>query len=172
MATLADRHSESFKKARRFIRADVAEVRTGGNRLLLARPRTFMNESGQAIAPLMRYYKADAAHLLVVHDDIDVPFGKFKVQYGRGAGGNNGVASTIRSLGTQDFWRLKCGVGRPPGRIDPADFVLKPFAKNESDDAALMMQLGADIVELFAAEGGDVARQRAGELSVREAGES
>ena len=82
-----------------------------------------------------------------------------------GAGGNNGVQSVIRSLGSQEFWRLKCGVGRPPGRQNPADFVLRPFASHEQPDVDLMIQLAADVVEVFLAEGGDAARQKAGELN-------
>ena len=136
--------------------------------MLLAVPRTFMNESGQAVAPLMRYYDVAPADLIVVHDDIDLPFAKLRVQPDRGAGGNNGVASIIRSLGTQEFWRLKCGVGRPPGRMDPADFVLRPFAGAEREEAALMVQRAADLLEVFAAEGGDAARQRAGEMNALE----
>ncbi len=165
VAALASRHGASLKKARRFIRADVAELRVDAARLTLGIPRTFMNESGQAVAPLMRYYKVQPARLVVVHDDIDLPFAKLRVQEGRGAGGNNGVASVIRSLGTQDFWRIKCGVGRPPGRMDPADFVLRPFATAEREEADLMMQRAADLLEVFAAEGGEAARQRAGEMN-------
>lgn len=165
ITVLADRHGASFKKARRFIRAEVAEVHLGAARVVLARPTTFMNESGQAVAPLLRYYKADAADLVVVHDDIDLPFAKLRVQQGRSSGGNNGVDSVIRSLKVSDFWRLKCGVGRPPGTMDPAAFVLKPFANAERDDADLMRQRGADVLEVFAEVGGEAARQRAGEMN-------
>lgn len=132
---------------------------------MLAVPRTFMNESGQAVAPLVRYFKTPPDQLLVIHDDIDLPFAKLRVQQGRSAGGNNGVRSIIGSLRTQDFWRLKCGVGRPPGRQDPADFVLRPFAAQERPEVDLMVQLAADVVEIFVTAGGDAARQRAGELN-------
>jgi PTH1 family peptidyl-tRNA hydrolase len=155
-----------FKKAPRFIRAEVAEVGGGEGRAVLALPRTFMNESGQAVAPLARYYSTSPDRLLVVHDDIDLPFAKLRVQADRSSGGNNGVSSIIGSLGTQDFWRLKCGVGRPPGRQDPADFVLRPFSKRERDEIDLVVQLAADVVATFLAEGGDAARQKAGESNV------
>jgi PTH1 family peptidyl-tRNA hydrolase len=168
VAALAGRRDAPFKKARRFIRADVAEIRANGSKVLLAVPRTFMNESGQAVAPLLRYYHLEPEDLVVVHDDIDLPFAKLRVQPGRGAGGNNGVDSVIRSLGTRDFWRIKCGVGRPPGRMDPADFVLRPFAAAEREEAALMVQRAADLIEVFAAEGGEAARQRAGEMNAAE----
>ncbi len=165
---LADRHDARFKRARRFIRAEVAELRIEAARVVVARPSTFMNESGQAVAPLLRYYKLGFGDLVVIHDDIDLPFGKLKVQLGRGAGGNNGVASVIRSVGKPDFWRIKCGVGRPPGRMDPADYVLRSFAAAEREEAELMIQRAADVAELFALEGGEAARQRAGELSAPE----
>ena len=165
VSALADRAGATFKKARRFIRAEVSEVRLAGSPVVLARPTTFMNESGQAVAPLTRYYGPDLDRLLVIHDDIDLPFAKMRVTYDRGAGGNNGVSSIIRSLGDSAFWRLKCGVGRPPGRMDPADFVLRRFAKAEQDEAALMMQLAADVAEVFVERGGDAARQAAGEMN-------
>lgn len=123
-----------------------------------------MNESGQAVAPLVRYFGIGLDRVLIVHDDIDLPFAKLRVQEGRGSGGNNGIASIIRSLSDEAFWRLKCGVGRPPGRTDPAAFVLKRFAKKEQDDIDLLRQYGADIIEIFVKAGGAEARQQAGEI--------
>lgn len=165
VSALAERLGGGFRKAPRFMRADVAEVGVGPDRLRLAVPRTFMNESGAAVGPLVRYYDVDLDRLLIVHDDIDLPFAKLRMQEGRSAGGNNGIKSIISHLGTNGFWRLKVGVGRPPGRQDPAAFVLKPFAAAERDEMALTSQLAADVIEIFAREGGDVARQRAGELN-------
>jgi PTH1 family peptidyl-tRNA hydrolase len=154
-----------FKRARLGIRADVATTRFGDTRAVLALPRTFMNECGQSIAPLVRYERVDGERLLVVHDDIDLPFAKLKVQFGGGEGGHNGVRSTVRSLGTNEFWRLKIGVGRPPGRVDPADYVLNRFAKVEraSVDDAVIRSLR--VIEVFVVDGGDAARQTAGELN-------
>jgi len=154
-----------FKRARLGIRADVASLRIGETRTVLALPRTFMNECGQSIAPLVRYEHVDGDRLLVVHDDIDLPFAKLKVQFGGGAGGHNGIRSIVNSLGTNEFWRLKIGVGRPPDRIDPADYVLNRFAKVEraSVDDAVIRSLR--VVEVFAIDGGDAARQAAGELN-------
>ncbi|MGB5169493.1 MAG: aminoacyl-tRNA hydrolase [Acidimicrobiia bacterium] len=154
-----------FKRARLGIRADVASLRIGDTRTVLALPRTFMNECGQAIAPLFRYERVDGDRLLVVHDDIDLPFAKLKVQFGGGAGGHNGIRSIVNSLGTNEFWRLKVGVGRPPDRVDPADFVLNRFAKVEraSVDDAVIRSLR--VVEAFAVDGGEAARQTAGELN-------
>ncbi len=164
-ALLADRHGGKWKKARLGIRAEVAEARIGGARAVLARNRTFMNDAGQAIAPLLRYYRTEPGDVLVVHDDIDLPFGKLRVQEGGGTGGHNGVASLVKSFGTPTFWRLKFGVGRPPGRMDPADFVLKRFTSTERPDVDLLLQLAADVVEMYLADGPEEARQRAGELT-------
>jgi PTH1 family peptidyl-tRNA hydrolase len=100
---VADRAGSGFKRARRFIKADVAEVRLDGAPVVLALPRTFMNDAGQAVAPLAAYYGVDAERLLVVHDDIDLPFAKLRLHAGRGAGGHNGVASIAGSLRTKEF---------------------------------------------------------------------
>ena len=129
---------------------------------MLALPTTFMNESGQAVAPLLRYFGAEPADVLIVHDDIDLPFAKMRLQFDRGSGGNNGAESVIRALGTREFWRLKCGVGRPPGRMDPASFVLRRFTKKERVEVDLMMQWAADVVERFIVEGGEAAKQSTG----------
>lgn len=124
-----------------------------------------MNESGQSVAPLVRYYGIPLHRLLIVHDDIDVACARLKVQWARGHGGNNGVRSTIGSLGSADFWRLKIGVGRPPGRMDPADFVLKRFASEERDDIDAAVYRAGDVIERFIRDGGESARQVAGELN-------
>ena len=163
MARFASDLDAPLKAARQGIRSEIAEVNLDGTRCILALPTTSMNESGQAVAPLVRYYGIEGDRLLVVHDDIDVPFAKLKVQWSRGHGGNNGVRSTIGSLKTNDFWRLKIGVGRPPGSTDPADFVLKRFSKAERDDAHGAVYRAVDVIERFIREGGDSARQFAGE---------
>lgn len=168
VATLAARHQESFKRAPSRIRAEMAVVRFSETRIILAKPNTFMNESGLAVAPLIDYFGMPLERVLIVHDDIDLPFSKLRVQDGGGSGGNNGVASIIRSVGDEGFWRLKCGVGRPPGRQDPAAFVLKRFGKHERDDIDLLLQYGADVAELFATSGGEEARQQAGEIKIAE----
>ena len=170
VATSADRHGASFKKARRFIRAETAELSIDGRPVVLAVPRTFMNESGQAVSPLARYYKVPPDRLLMIHDDIDLPFAKIRVHFGRGPGGHNGVTSVVRTLGTRDFWRLKIGVGRPPGRQDPADYVLRRFASQEREEVDLTVQYAADVVDVFVREGPEAARQRAGEMGAGEMG--
>lgn len=131
----------------------------------VALPTTFMNESGGPVSRLVKYFKVEPADLIVIHDDIDLPFGKLRVQSSRGAGGHNGVASVVRSLRGDDFWRLKFGVGRPPGRMDPADFVLRRFSKAERSDVDLMVVAAADVLETFVADGGEAAAQHAGEAT-------
>jgi PTH1 family peptidyl-tRNA hydrolase len=134
---------------------------------VLVLPTTFMNESGQAVAPLASYFDVAAERIVLVHDDIDLPFGRLRFHFGRGTGGHNGVTSVVRSLGSTDVWRLKFGVGRPPGRMDPADFVLRRFTTAEQTDVDLLVGEAADVVHSFASHGGDTARQRAGEASGR-----
>lgn len=152
-----------LKRARQGIAAGVAETNLSGNRAIAAIPSTFMNESGQAVAPLCRYFGIDPDQTLVIHDDIDVPFGKLKVQWGKSHGGNNGIRSVIGSLKTEDFWRLKIGVGRPPGQMDPADYVLSRFGSAEHEAIDVAVYRAADVAARFITDGGDSARQFAGE---------
>lgn len=164
VSLVVDGAGASFRRAPRFMRAEVAETRVGEARVVLARPTTFMNESGQAVAPLVRYYDTSLDRLLVVHDEIDLPLGVLRVHQDRGSGGHNGVSSVIRAVG-QGFWRLRCGVGRPPGSRHPADHVLDRFGSRERPDVELMVRHAADVVELFVTGGGEAARQRAGEIN-------
>jgi len=164
--TIANRSGIGFKRARQSIRAEVAELRLGDVPVVLAKPTCFMNESGQAVKPLLRYFSVPVGRLVVVHDDIDLLFSRLRIQFDRGAGGNNGVRSVVDTLGTRAFWRLKCGVGRPPGSMDPADYVLRRFSAKERPDVDLMVQYGADVLEVFAAAGGEAAAQAAGEAGV------
>jgi PTH1 family peptidyl-tRNA hydrolase len=129
------------------LKALIAQVGTGEDRVLYAVPTTYMNESGMAVRAMLDYYRMSPDDLLVVHDDIDLPFGRLKVQVGGGSGGNNGVRSIERALGTSQFSRLKFGVGRPPGEMDPADFVLRRFSRAEQPEVDRMIDDSADIVE-------------------------
>jgi PTH1 family peptidyl-tRNA hydrolase len=171
VAAAADLFHGRFRRARLGMRADVCEVRRGEARAVLALPRTFMNESGDAVSPLLRYFHVDLEDLLIVHDDIDLPFAKLRVQHGRGSGGNRGITSVIRSLRTEAFWRLKLGVGRPPGGMDPADFVLRPFTAAEAPEVEFMIGDAADVIERFIEVGGEAARQLAGERNPGSEGE-
>ena len=153
-----------LRRGRRSLRADTVETSIGGHSAVIALPNTFVNESGSAIGPLVRYYKVETLNVLVVYDDIDLPFAKLRIRFGGSAGGQNGVKSMIESLGTKEFWRLKIGVGRPRPGVRPADHVLARFAKKERDAIAVTIKHAADLAELFVTNGGDAARQRAGEL--------
>jgi len=164
---LAGELGVSFRRAPQGIAAEIADVHVEGHRSVLALPRTFMNESGRAVAPLVRYFGVDLDDLLVAHDDIDLPFAKLRVRRGGSSGGNNGIRSTIRSLRSEDFWRLKIGVGRPPGRMDPAAFVLSRFGADEAPIMAGVVEDAAAVARVFLVDGGDMARQRAGELNAR-----
>jgi PTH1 family peptidyl-tRNA hydrolase len=97
------------------------------NKLIIAKPQTFMNDSGMAVGALMKFYKIPTKHLLVVHDDLDLPFGTLRLRPSGGTGGQKGMESIVERLGTRDFARLRVGIGRPPGRMDPRDYVLHDF---------------------------------------------
>jgi len=156
-----------FKRAPKRIRAQVAETTLESRVATLALPTTYMNESGGSVAGLIKYYDVDLDHLVVIHDDIDLPFGRLRFQFDRGPGGHNGVASIAKSIGSREFWRLKFGVGRPPGRMDPADFVLRRFSKKEEPDVALLIVEAADVLAAFASDGAEAARQHAGDATQR-----
>jgi PTH1 family peptidyl-tRNA hydrolase len=147
LAELARRHGERFKTKMMRSRSEIAELRVGSEKVVLAAPMSFMNESGGPVAATLRSMKADVADLLVIHDDIDLDFGRLRIQIGGGSGGHNGIRSLEKSLGTREFSRLKVGVGRPPGRQDPAEFVLRRFGSKERVEADLMVVDAADVVE-------------------------
>ncbi len=128
-----------------------------GHKLLLAKPQTYMNLSGNSIQGLARFYKLPLANLLVAHDDLDLAFGTIRLRPGGGPGGQRGMASTIESLGTQDFARLRIGIGRPPGRMDPADYVLQDFSKEEMKDLSDILEAAASAALTFVTEGLDKA---------------
>ena len=141
----------------------VAQLGIGDAAAQLVLPNTSMNLSGQVVSPLMKYFGIAVDGLLVVHDDIDLPFGRLRVQVGRGAGGHNGVSSVIKSVGSPEFWRLKIGVGRPPGAMDPAAYVLRRFASRERPNVDVMVVEAVDLIETYLTEGPEIARQESGE---------
>jgi PTH1 family peptidyl-tRNA hydrolase len=124
-----------------------AGVAAGGHKAVLAIPTTYMNESGGPVSALLKFYSADIGHLIVVHDELDIPSGVVRVKRGGGEGGHNGLRSVTRSLGTQNFLRVRVGIGRPPGRMDPAEFVLRDFTAAERADLPLTINAAADAVE-------------------------
>jgi PTH1 family peptidyl-tRNA hydrolase len=152
---LAERVGASFKAHRRG-RADVAETRLGdlpGTRAILARPRTYMNESGGSVASVRDFYQVDDDHLVVVHDELDLPYGTLRIKVGGGDNGHNGLRSVRAALGTGAFLRVRFGIGRPPGRMDPAAFVLRLFSASERADLSLQVERTADAVEALVVDG-------------------
>lgn len=140
---LAARAGERFRKAR-FIPADVAEIRADGERVLLVKSLTYMNESGPAYASVAKKNRITPDHVAAVHDELDLPFGALRVKFGGSTAGHHGLDSLAAALRTPDFYRLRLGIGRPPGRQDPADFVLEPFGRREQADAAVLVGDAAD----------------------------
>ncbi|NKY09155.1 aminoacyl-tRNA hydrolase [Cellulomonas hominis] len=147
--------------------AATAEVRIGtgpggvpGPRAVLAKPTTYMNTSGGPVAALARYYDVPPERVVMVHDELDIPFGEIKLKIGGGEGGHNGLRDTTKALGTKDYLRVRVGVGRPPGRMDAADFVLRDFAKPEQKDLPFLLDDAADAVELLVTEGLERAQLR------------
>ena len=154
---VARRHGGSWRSK---FSGSLSEVRLGDLRLALLKPETYMNESGRSVAAAARFFKVEPDSLLVVHDDVDLEAGRLQARRGGGLAGHNGLRSLARDLGTQDFLRLRIGVGRP-GRGDPrsvSDWVLSPFAPEEDVDA--LVSRAADAVETIATEGVEEAQQR------------
>ncbi|MEP6796766.1 MAG: aminoacyl-tRNA hydrolase [Lapillicoccus sp.] len=135
-------------------RASVDEVRLGagaggapGPRAVLAVPSTYMNESGGPVRALLTFFSIDLDHLVVVHDELDIPAGEVRLKRGGGEGGHNGLRSVSSSLGTRDYHRVRVGIGRPPGRMDPADFVLRDFSGPERAELPFTLDTASDAVE-------------------------
>lgn len=145
--------------------ADVVESRLVDRRAVLAKPRTYMNVSGGPLAGLLRYYSVAIEDLVVVHDDLDLGFGVVRLKRGGGEGGHNGLRSISSSVGTRDYLRVRFGIGRPPGRQDPADFVLRRFAGAELTELEFAVDLAADAVEALLADGLEPAQNRFHALS-------
>ncbi|MGN6331355.1 MAG: aminoacyl-tRNA hydrolase [Motilibacteraceae bacterium] len=143
-------------------RSDVVEGRLGGPggpRAVLAKPRSYMNESGGPVASLRDFYKLEPARLLVVHDELDIPYGTLRLKLGGGDNGHNGLKSIRRSIGSGEYYRVRFGIGRPPGRQDPADFVLKDFNGTERKELDWFLDRAADAVEALLTDGLEKAQQ-------------
>lgn len=154
---LARRMGGRFKRHKR-ARALVLEGRLAGQRVVLAKPTTFMNESGQGVAPLRDFYKLDPAHIVVIHDELDLPFGAIRLKCGGGDNGHNGLKSIRSSIGTGEFFRARFGIGRPNGQLDPAVYVLRDFSSAERRALDERVDRMADAVEALIAQGLDAAQ--------------
>ncbi|MBL6278967.1 aminoacyl-tRNA hydrolase [Micromonospora fiedleri] len=145
---LADRLGVKFGRYKRAM-ADVAEARLGfgGPKLVLLKPLTYMNLSGGPVASLAQFFKVPAAQVVAVHDELDIEYGQVRVKFGGGEGGHNGLRSMSKSLATKDYVRVRFGIGRPPGRQDPADYVLSDFGAAERKELDFLVDRAADVVE-------------------------
>jgi PTH1 family peptidyl-tRNA hydrolase len=142
---LGDRAGARFKAHKG--RADVVEGRLAGQRAVLAKPKTYMNLSGGPVASLRDFFQVPVERIVVVHDELDIPYGTVRLKSGGGDNGHNGLRSITTSIGSKDYLRVRVGVGRPPGRQDPADYVLKDFSGTEKKDLGFHVDRAADAVE-------------------------
>ena len=152
-------------RAPKTVRADVLEGRLGAPgtpapRLVLARPRCYMNESGGPVKALMTFFSVEVDRLLVIHDELDIPAGDVRLKKGGGEGGHNGLRSISSALGTKDYLRVRVGIGRPPGRMDAAEFVLRDFGTTERKELPFLLGDAADAAEMVVVEGLVAAQQK------------
>lgn len=153
---LAERLGVRFKAHKS--RCEIAETRLANVPVVLARPMSYMNESGGPIVSAARFFKVPIADVVVVHDELDLPFGALRMKLGGGDGGHNGLRSTTASLGSNEYLRVRFGIGRPPGRQDPADYVLREFATGERKELPFLLARAADAVEALVGSGLETAQ--------------
>lgn len=151
VSELARRHATGA--ARRDFQAELTEALVGGERTLLSRPETFMNKSGDSVSRTMQFYKMEPSDLLVISDDFNLPLAKLRFRAKGSAGGQKGLADVIRALGTDEFSRLRVGIGQPPEHWDTVDFVLSKFTKQEQEEIDVAIALAADGAETWVKEG-------------------
>jgi len=148
---LAERAGARFKAGK--FRALSAEGRLAGLAVIIIKPLTFMNESGIAVRGVSGYYRIGAGQTVVIHDELDLPFGTIRLKRGGGDNGHNGLRSVTAHLGTRDYYRVRIGIGRPPGRMDPAAYVLRDFSAAERKELPLVLETAADAVEALLTSG-------------------
>jgi PTH1 family peptidyl-tRNA hydrolase len=153
---LAERVAARFKGHRS--RCEIVEARLAGAPVVLAKPMSYMNESGGPVNAAARFFKIPVESIVVVHDDLDLDFGAVRLKRGGGAGGHNGLRSIASALGSREFARVRFGIGRPPGRQDPADFVLREFAPTERKELPFLIDRCADAAEALVADGLEAAQ--------------
>ncbi len=166
---LARRASVKFSRAiglraeaaqTRITPAGIGAVGASAEQVVLLKSRTFMNETGVAVGKALAYYKVTPARLVVIHDELDLDFGQLRLKFGGGDNGHNGLKSIRAHVGTGDFYRARFGIGRPPGRQQPADFVLTSFPSGQADDLAVEVARCADAVETLLTQGLETAQNR------------
>jgi peptidyl-tRNA hydrolase, PTH1 family len=158
---LAARVGGKFGRAKRVV-AEVAEGRLGfgGPKLIVVKPLTFMNLSGGPVVALSQFFKVPVQNVIAVHDELDVPYGQVRVKRGGGEGGHNGLRSMSKSLASKEYARVRVGIGRPPGRQDPADYVLSDFSGGERKELEFLVDRAADVVEAVVLEGVEWAQNK------------
>ncbi|MGL4305186.1 MAG: aminoacyl-tRNA hydrolase [Mycobacteriaceae bacterium] len=129
--------------------AEIVQIRISGKPTILAKPRSYMNLSGTQVAAAAKFFSIPAGNIVVIHDELDLDFGQLRLKRGGGEGGHNGLRSISTSLGTKDYLRVRVGIGRPPGRMDPASYVLKPFSTTESKELGVLCQEAAEATALL-----------------------
>ncbi|GAA1137725.1 aminoacyl-tRNA hydrolase [Ornithinicoccus hortensis] len=165
IAELAEQAGASAREHK--ARAWLSEIRLGtlpggapGPRVLLAQPMTYMNVSGGPVKNLLSFFKVPVEQLVVIHDELDIDFGAVRLKRGGGEGGHNGLRSISQSVGTKDYLRVRLGIGRPPGRQDPADYVLSDFPARDRVEVELLIGDGVDAVHDLVHQGLEAAQQR------------
>jgi peptidyl-tRNA hydrolase, PTH1 family len=163
---LASRVGAKFGRSKR-AHAEVAEGRlaipgnfSGGPKVVLLKPLTYMNLSGAPVVSLAQFFKVPVANVIAVHDELDVPFGEVRAKRGGGEGGHNGLRSMSKSLSSKEYARVRVGIGRPPGRQDPADYVLSDFSSAERKELDFLVDRAADVVEAIIVEGVEWAQNK------------
>jgi PTH1 family peptidyl-tRNA hydrolase len=158
---LASRVGAKFGRSKR-AHAEVAEGRLGfgGPKLVLLKPLTYMNLSGAPVVSLAQFFKVPVSNVIAVHDELDVPFGQVRAKRGGGEGGHNGLRSMSKSLSSKEYARVRFGIGRPPGRQDPADYVLSDFSGSERKELEFLVDRAADVVEAIVLEGVEWAQNK------------
>jgi peptidyl-tRNA hydrolase, PTH1 family len=152
--------SQGARFTRTQANALVTDARLEGVRLILAKPQTYMNNAGQSVGSLARFFRLPAEQILAVHDDLDLPLGALRLRPGGGSGGHRGLGSIVEHLGLAEFPRLRFGIGRPPGAMDPADFVLQDFSPADDEIVAASLERAVACIRTFALEGIQAAMTR------------
>jgi PTH1 family peptidyl-tRNA hydrolase len=149
---LVSQNSEKLSRHKRAL-AEVCETRISGVQVVLVKPLSYMNESGGPVKALAKFYKVAAEQIIVLHDELDIPLATIRVKLGGGDNGHNGLKSIRSALGSGDWFRIRLGIGRPPGQQDPADFVLHNFASTESAEVAIIKSQGCEVVSTLITKG-------------------
>lgn len=157
---LAERVGGTFSSHKTGARIAEGRIRPGGPKLILAKSNGYMNTSGGPVSALAKYFDLPAERVIAIHDELDLPFDSIKLKQGGGHGGHNGLRDIAKALGTPDYFRVRVGIGRPPGRQDPADFVLKPFGTAERAALGVLLEDAADATEMLVDAGLLNAQQR------------